>query len=60
MCETTKKYSWVGKDLTKSPEKKCFEENGALQNAKKHRTTKNWVEEEYQIPYKNFFFFKGH
>ena len=54
MCETTKKYSWVDKDLTKSPDNKCFEENGALHNAKKHRTTKNWVEEELsKFPIKN-------
>ena len=46
MSKTTKKNSWVDKDLTKSPKKKCFEENGAVQNAKKNRTTKNWVEEE--------------
>ena len=26
----TKKNSWVDKDLTKSPKKKCFEENGAV------------------------------
>ena len=40
------KNSWVDKDLTKRPKKKCFEENGVLSNVKKHRTTKNWVEEE--------------
>ena len=40
------KNSWVDKDLRKSPTKKCFEENGAVQNAKKNRTIKNWVEEE--------------
>ena len=34
------------KDLRKSPKKKCIEENAAVQNAKKNRTTKNWVEEE--------------
>ena len=34
------KTSWVDEDLTKRPEKKCFEENGAVQNAKKKRTTK--------------------
>ena len=45
--KTTKKNSRVGKDLTKSPKKKCFEENGAVQNAKKNRTTKNWVEEQF-------------
>ena len=28
--KTTKKNSWVDKDLKKSPEKKCFEENGAV------------------------------
>ena len=38
--------SWVDKDLTKSPKKKFFEENGAVQNAEKNRTTKNWVEED--------------
>ncbi len=32
--KTTKKNSWVHKDLKKSPEKKCFEENGAVQYAK--------------------------
>ena len=40
------KNSGVEKDLTKSPKKKCFEENGAVQNPKKNRTTKNWVEEK--------------
>ena len=39
------KNSWVDKDLTKSP-KKCFEENAAVQNTIKNRTTKNQVEEE--------------
>ena len=34
------------KDLRKSPKKKCIEENAAVQNAKKNRTTTNWVEEE--------------
>ena len=43
---TTKKNSWVDKDLTKIPKKKCFEENGAVQNAIKNKTTKNWVQEE--------------
>ena len=38
--------SWVDKDLTKSPKKKFFEENGAVQNAKQNTTTKNCVEEE--------------
>ena len=38
------KNSGVEKDLTKSPKKKCFEENGAVQNAIKNRTTKNWVQ----------------
>ena len=38
------KSSWVDKDLTKSPKKKCSEENGAVQNAIKNRTTKNSVE----------------
>ena len=28
--ETTKKNSWVDKDLTRSSKKKCFEENGAV------------------------------
>ncbi len=28
--KTTKKNSWVDKDLRKSPKKKCFEENGAV------------------------------
>ena len=28
--KTAKQNSWVGKDLTKSPKKKCFEENGAV------------------------------
>ena len=36
--------SWV--DLIKRPKRKCFEENRAVQNAIKNRTTKNWVEEE--------------
>ena len=36
----------MDKDLTKSPKKKCFEENGAVYNARKSRTTQNWVEEE--------------
>ena len=40
------KNSWVDKDQTKSPKKRCFEENGAVQNAIKSRTTKNWVEGE--------------
>ena len=40
------KNSWVDKDLRKSPKKKSFEENRSVQNAKKNRTTKNWVEEE--------------
>ena len=26
----TKKYGWIDKDLTKSPKKKCFEENRAV------------------------------
>ncbi len=43
---TTKKNSWVDKDLTKSHEKKCFEENGAVYNPIKKRTTKNWVGED--------------
>ena len=44
--KTTKKNSWVEKHLTKSPQKKCFEENGAVYNAIKNRTTKNRLEEE--------------
>ena len=40
------KTSWVDKDLRKSNKKKCFEENRAVQNAKKNKTTKNWMEEE--------------
>ena len=40
------KNSWVDKDRTNSNKKKCFEGNGAVQNAKKNRTTKNWVKEE--------------
>ena len=44
--KTTKKNSWVNKDLTKSSKWKCFEENSAVQNAIKNRTTKNWVEED--------------
>ena len=44
--KTTKKNSWVNKDLTKSPKWKCFEEKEAVQNAIKNRTTKNWVEED--------------
>ncbi len=46
MSKTTKKNSGVFKALRKSPKKKCFEENEAVQNAKKNKTTKNWVEEE--------------
>ena len=41
-----KKACLVEKALTKSPKKKCFEDNGAVQNAIKNRTTKNQVEEE--------------
>ena len=44
--KTAKKNSWVDKDLTKSPKKKCSEENGAVQNAIKNGTTKNSVEED--------------
>ena len=44
--KTTKKNSWVDKDLRKSPKSKCFEQNGAVQNAIKNRTTKKWVEED--------------
>ena len=40
MSEATKKNSWVDKDLRKSNKKKCFEENRAVQNAKKNKTTK--------------------
>ncbi len=43
---TTTKNSWVDKNLTKSPKKKCFEENGAVYNAIKKRITKNWVGED--------------
>ena len=54
MSKTTKKNSWVDKDLTKSPKKKCFEENGAEKNAIKRRTTKNWAQEELsKLPMKN-------
>ena len=53
--ETTKKNSWVDKDLTRSSKKKCFEENGAVQNAIKNRTTKNWVQEELsKFPIKKY------
>ena len=53
MSKTTKNNSWEDKDLTKSPKKKCFEENRAVRNAKKNRTTKNWVEENLsKIPLK--------
>ena len=51
------KNSWVDKDLTKSAKTKCFEENGAvyMQNAKKNRTTKNWVQEELsKVPMKKY------
>ena len=52
--KTSKKNSWVDKDLTKSLKKKYFEENGAVQNAIKNRITKNWVEEELsKFPMKN-------
>ena len=44
--KTTKKNTWVNKDLTKSSKWKCFEENSAVQNAIRNRTTKNWVEED--------------
>ena len=48
------KTNWVDKDLRKSPKRKCFEENGAVQNAIKNRTIKNWVEEELsKFPMKN-------
>ena len=44
--KTTEKNNWADKDLTKSPKKKCFEENGAVYNAIKKRITKNWVGED--------------
>ena len=44
--EATKKNSWVDKDLTKSPKKKCFQENRAIWNAKKNTATNTRVEEE--------------
>ena len=48
------KNSWVDKDLTKSPKKKCFQDNGAVQNAINNRTTKNSVEEDFsKFPIKN-------
>jgi len=46
MGEATKKNSWVDKDLTKSPKKKCFQENRAILNAKKNTTTNTWVQED--------------
>jgi len=33
-------------DLRKSPKKKRLDEKRAVLNAKKNRTTKNWVEED--------------
>ena len=45
-AKPTKKNSWVDKDLTKSPKKKCFEKNGDVWNAIRDTTTKNWVEEK--------------
>ena len=40
--------------LAKSSKRKCFEEKGAVQNAIKNRTTKNWVEEDLsKFPIKN-------
>ena len=50
--KTNKKNSWVDKDLTISPKKKYFEENGAVQNAIKNRTTKNWAEDLRKFPIK--------
>ena len=44
--KATKKNSWVGNDLRKSPKRKCFEENRAVWDAKKNTITKNWVEED--------------
>ena len=44
--KTTKKNSWVNKDLTKSPQKKRSEENGTVYNAIKNRTSKNWAGED--------------
>ena len=46
------KNSWVDKDLRKSPKRKCFEENGAVWNAIKNRTTRNYVEELSKFPIK--------
>ena len=44
------KNIWVEKDLKKKkkkrPKKECFEENQAIWNAKKNKTTKTWVEED--------------
>ena len=40
MFETTKRNSWVDKDLTENPKKKGFQKNGAVQNGKKNRTRK--------------------
>ena len=41
-----KKKNWVDKDLSKSPKKKCFEQNTVTWTAQKNGTTKKWVEEE--------------
>ena len=43
---TSKKYSCVDKDQSKSPKKKYFEQNAVPATAQKNRTTKNWVEED--------------
>ena len=44
--KTTKTNNWVDKDLSKSPKKKCFQQNTVPWTAQKNRTTKNWVEED--------------
>ena len=36
----------MDKDLSKSPKKKCFEQNTEPWTAEKNRTTKHWVEED--------------
>ena len=38
--KATKKNSWVDKDLTKSPEKKCFDKNRAVWNANNNNNKK--------------------
>ena len=48
--EPTKKNSWVDKDLSESPKKKCFEQNTEPWTAEKNRTTKNWMEEDLKFP----------